>query len=516
MRLKKVHLEDFKRFTDLTIDLGDNPSKIIALVGPNGCGKSSILDAFEEKKKEIKRMVSDEQMSFFLKDMSADSSSGYNRNKSIKLSPQDDRPFNEKSLYMRSSYRFTPKIHLDSITARPSMLEDNNRPTSSIQLDNRMRENYAMLQSLLLSEYEQGTKTGIEFKREYLDRINGIIQNILDVRIFSLGNIGNGRGQLYFEKGITKDFPYENLSAGEKEVIDIVIDLVLKKEEFNDTVFFIDEPELHLNTSIQRKLLVEINKLIPENCQLWVATHSIGFLRALQDEVKDDSSVIDFSGKDFDKEQFLKPIDKTREDWQRIFEVALEDITGLMAPKRIVYCEGGLQLSLDEKMFNLIFGKEFSDTMFISSSNKDSVIKYSQIALTVLNKAFNGVEIIALVDRDDDTQEQTKKSNVKIKRLKRREFENYLYDEEILKIYCEKNNRAFDENRYKKIVPDIKDTKVKTLGMEIMNDCCNTDKKMNKNALPKFNVELAQCITKDTNVYKQLKKDILVDSKGMM
>lgn len=43
MRIKTVNLKHFKRFDDLTINLGNNPSKIIALVGPNGCGKSIVL-----------------------------------------------------------------------------------------------------------------------------------------------------------------------------------------------------------------------------------------------------------------------------------------------------------------------------------------------------------------------------------------------------------------------------------------------------------------------------------------
>ena len=45
MRIKKLRLfNGYKRFHDLTIDLGENPARIIALVGPNGCGKSSVLD----------------------------------------------------------------------------------------------------------------------------------------------------------------------------------------------------------------------------------------------------------------------------------------------------------------------------------------------------------------------------------------------------------------------------------------------------------------------------------------
>lgn len=45
MKVRRIRLKNgYKRFHDLTIDLGDNPKRIIALVGPNGCGKSSVID----------------------------------------------------------------------------------------------------------------------------------------------------------------------------------------------------------------------------------------------------------------------------------------------------------------------------------------------------------------------------------------------------------------------------------------------------------------------------------------
>ena len=44
MRIKTIQLKGYKRFYDLTIDLMENPKRIIALVGPNGCGKSSVFD----------------------------------------------------------------------------------------------------------------------------------------------------------------------------------------------------------------------------------------------------------------------------------------------------------------------------------------------------------------------------------------------------------------------------------------------------------------------------------------
>ncbi len=45
MFITKLRLKNgYKRFHDLTIDLGETPARIVALVGPNGCGKSSVLD----------------------------------------------------------------------------------------------------------------------------------------------------------------------------------------------------------------------------------------------------------------------------------------------------------------------------------------------------------------------------------------------------------------------------------------------------------------------------------------
>ena len=46
MRITKIQVENFKRFTDLTIQYIPDTSKLVLLIGANGSGKSSLFDAF--------------------------------------------------------------------------------------------------------------------------------------------------------------------------------------------------------------------------------------------------------------------------------------------------------------------------------------------------------------------------------------------------------------------------------------------------------------------------------------
>ena len=46
MKISKIHLTNFKRFTDLLIDNIPSTSKLVLLIGANGSGRSSLFDAF--------------------------------------------------------------------------------------------------------------------------------------------------------------------------------------------------------------------------------------------------------------------------------------------------------------------------------------------------------------------------------------------------------------------------------------------------------------------------------------
>ena len=214
MKIKSVRLKHFKRFDDLTINIGDNPKKIIALVGPNGCGKSSIFDAFEEKQKEFKGARYNQPPGFFSKllysILPGKQAPNYNRQESITITEINGMPFDKRSFYIRSSYRFTPKLNVTSIKALPDIIDDSNRPSSSIDIDNRLQENYERLLGQAWQEFQAGSKTGTKVRDDLIGKINQILSAIVDIKISDLGDVINGKGQLYFEKGKSKNFPYEN------------------------------------------------------------------------------------------------------------------------------------------------------------------------------------------------------------------------------------------------------------------------------------------------------------------
>ena len=523
MRLKKIQLKEFKRFDDLTIDLSEDPKKIIAVVGPNGCGKSSIFDAFEEKMRDF-RNIGDEGQSFYSKALYYTEEdrlkTPYNKNVAVTLTPKTGT-INRKSFYIRTAYRFTSKFNVQRLEVLPDILNSPDEPISSIAIDTRLEANYKRLLGTAYTEFFNGIKTGEVVRNELIGKMNTILSKILDIQISNLGNVLAKKGQLYFKKGNVSDFPYANLSSGEKEVVDIILDLIVKTQDYNDTVFCIDEPELHLNTAIQRKLLLEIEKLIPENCQLWVATHSIGFLRALQEELKDKSQILDFSEKDyFHGSHIIYPIKTTRKNWQRIFSTALEDLTGLISPKRIIYCEGkdrpgqnGEEKGFDAKVFNSVFGETYHDCLFISSGGNTELDQRSEIGLVIMSKVFNDIEIFVLKDRDISSGRLNTENDRKIylennpenhRILNRWEIENYLFDKEVLKAYCRANEKEFKEQDYDNFVTDIINQNIKDETSRIKNFCSITTSVNTET----FKLNLATFITTEMQVYKELEKVI--------
>ena len=141
-----------------------------------------------------------------------------------------------------------------------------------------------------------------------------------------------------------------------------------------------------------------------------LATHSIlpTMMRRARDiEVENPGSVVflDFGDRDFDIPQIIEPTRPGRKFWKRVHQVALDDLAALVAPSRVVICEGEpiarqrvKNHSIDATCYANIFEEEFPDTEFVSMGNDQQVLDDSWKLEETLHKLIDGMEIVRLVD----------------------------------------------------------------------------------------------------------------------
>ena len=535
MKVSKVTIKDFKRFKDLTLDLGEQPAKIIALVGTNGCGKSSVLDAFIACGKDCGGRIGDFSTPgiFYRTD---------NRNVrqliSIDYLDNDGNTINNDELYynhefyknnrevifsFRSPYRYNTKLNITETKATEPIEKNSDGASCSLNLDSKVENNYRRLLGFYNGVMIEDDIKPSEARVKVIRLLNESVKNCLDLEIVDLGNVESGNGTLSFKKSDSDiTFSFDSLSAGEKEVVDILLDLFLRREKYENSIFLLDEPELHINTAVQRKLIIEIDKLIGDGGQIWIATHSIGFLRAFQEELSGKCQIIHFEDNmRFASETItLTPIANNRTTWKSIFSTALDDLTGLIAPNRIIYCEGraeprrdGSERGLDAQVLNNIFNTEYPDTVFVSSGGNTELDQRSEIALAILGKVFPDMEILVFKDRDmasgklvseSDRTEYLAHKDERFRVMKRWEIENYLFDEEVLRKYCVLNEKEFDEAKYKQNFTDLINSDVKSKFSLIKSICSISTPISSDN----FKINLSKLITSDMSVYKELKSCI--------
>ena len=102
MKIESIHLRNFKRFTDLKIQNIPETTKLVVLLGPNGCGKSSLFDAFHY------------ESSAYTSTRRRPNNPDYYE-KVPGVAPHCkitfyDAVLSEKSFYMRTAYRSQPHI----------------------------------------------------------------------------------------------------------------------------------------------------------------------------------------------------------------------------------------------------------------------------------------------------------------------------------------------------------------------------------------------------------------------
>ncbi len=447
MKIKKIKLFNFKRFTQLSVEEIPENAKLVLLIGSNGSGKSSVFDAFDWLcKGSIKPKpygVDEDSLNYYRKSKEFASTAEIFLDKGESIVKHDWHLKTNreavKKFIGRSSIRIVSRI---TNNADPKKVaNDLDSPITFIESDHRFTTDvYLYIQAInkaLREPVFSGRQADtLKIFQDFIEPFNTSLKNVFGgnpnttIRIAEFEDATpQTPAKLIFKKG-DSSINYDFLSHGEKQVVILLLNFIVRQEYYKDAIIFIDEMDLHLNTKLQYNTLKEITeRWIPESSQLWTATHALGFIDFANDD--ENSVVLDFDDFDFDKPQSIKPA--TKNDYQ-IFELAVskEFISRIFQGRSIIFAE-----ETDAPVFNDL---GLDNKLFFDGKDK----------LGAFQKAKQ-MNLKALIDRDYLTDEEIvelKTAYPFLSILPYYSIENLLFHPDNLQEYYSSIDQPFDKQEY--------------------------------------------------------------------
>lgn len=241
----------------------------------------------------------------------------------------------------------------------------------------------------------------------------------------ALVEVSTRNQQIFYEFNGTK-LNFDTLSSGEKEVVNVVFDFLLRGPQ-HCTVLF-DEPELHLHPELSYKLLQTLSQIGTQN-QFIFSTHSPEIISAsLENTVV---FVSPARGPTDNQAIIVNRDDQTHQALQTLGQ----SIGVISLGKKLVLVEGE-ETSLDKQTYGAILQNTFPEFVLVPVGGKDSVRSFEEVRDNILNRTIWGVEFYLLCDRDAvnilGKTAVSAASHSKIQQLPRYHLENYFLDEQVI------------------------------------------------------------------------------------
>lgn len=309
IKIKNLHLENYRGFADATIDFGEH---ITCIAGINGSGKSSVLCALSKvleslytsfpkeafiKPSDINKNAKDEDTALnlsFLMDKKT-----YERkltsNGVLFLEDEAFKKYKDSHDFIISYYSVNrSELYVDvSINQEKDLSDKKEAMTNAFNSVTHYKEFFQWFRdredrenAIKLEKYEKGDTKTI-FEDTELKAVRDAI-SILTPE-FSKMKVNKNRQSVLISKGNTL-LDFSTLSDGEKGIITLFGDIARRLAIANETlenplegngIILIDEIDLHLHPSWQRKICHALVKTFP-NCQFVITTHSPQILGELK------------------------------------------------------------------------------------------------------------------------------------------------------------------------------------------------------------------------------------------
>ena len=421
-------------------------SNVVVLAGPNGVGKTnlikSLIEVFRNPTSQPNRRLvveatsSDEREQWGTQSLDTSSQTDAAKLRAT-LQLQKSRGKWTSSLIQFESDRSISQIHPYNFNW--DVIDPFSEPiswdTSFNELKNRFQDTMHSIFRKLHSRREEMANRAETMQREghtsmMLDFTDPLIpfkraftqllapKELLDPEI---------KRQALFYQFEGKQLPLSALSSGEREVVNIVFDFILRNPSHSIVIF--DEPELHLHPELSYKLLQTL-QTVGESNQFIFCTHSPEIITAALD-----NTVVFVSPPTADDRNQAIPV-REDDDTHQALRLLGQSIGIVALGRRIVLVEG-TDSSLDKQVYGSILKSRFPSLVLVPSGGRQTITSFGTIVDSILRKTLWGVEFFMLCDRDAvplhlDPARIEGNASGRLKVLKRYHLENYFLDENIL------------------------------------------------------------------------------------
>jgi len=379
MKLKAYKVKDRPPIREFEVgDLAD----IVVLAGPNGVGKTSLLasllNVFQSPGQTpnavavVEATNREEEAAWGQKTVTTSIPDEANKLRAF-LQRGQKRGQLRGGLINFDSARQLEQIHPYSFSwdFRDPFAEDVGWNFSFQPMKGRFQDTIHSLHRKIRSQKEEIAKKAIALQSSGQTSMNLDFRDPLEKFYDAFAKLLPGRTLETFDEQAqtiryrtgTTVLPLTSLSSGEREVVTIVFDFLLRDPQ--DSIIVFDEPELHLHPELSYRLLRTLRD-VGERNQFIFCTHSPDIITASLDH-----SVVFVAPPNTERPNQAVQLREDDEAGQ-VLHLIGQSIGVVSLGKRIVLIEG-TKSSLDKQTYGSIVGALYPELVLVPAGGKDSI-----------------------------------------------------------------------------------------------------------------------------------------------
>ena len=271
----KISINSIRDIRDTVIELSDKEAKNLIVTGPNGSGKTSLLEALWLN---ITNMLQRDSSVSPMSGLDVDFSNLDKMREAYLQGKYIVSYYEDKRIYEVASEKGARKVDLkDAYTVSESSGEDFVEYIKTLIIQENMYRN---------QQENAGVADGL---RQRMDRVKTMLRNIYDNDAidfdFDIANMN-----LRIKEAEREPYGFNELASGYAAILSVVLDLMMRMEnKVTDAydlpgIVMIDEVAAHLHLAMQRNVFKNLTDLFP-NIQFIVTTNSPFVLNSVENAV---------------------------------------------------------------------------------------------------------------------------------------------------------------------------------------------------------------------------------------